>query len=469
MNTRDFFNSVLIKVKEVSIEGLFIAYGLRYEVSNKAYYYTDCPLHNGDIEDKNSTIHIRHNKFRCYSCQDRALSPINLIMEMYNFKFIDAVMDIALKTDIIKQYEHDNYYAALNKNIPLPSDVKVNALSQKVKKQAVPVKTIASEDTLNKVYNVFMKGCSLAGGSKLNNEHLNYLKDRGLNDEDIKHGNYFTIPPQAIMNNLAQELKKEYNLDENVLENVPGFYKDKNQKYTFKYNNAIGIPIFNAKGFCGGIQIRLNKEIVYTKKNGKEVKIRYIWFSSDEVPEGCSLGVGPGTPVGVIYPKTEESTWSKNIFITEGYFKAQQLSKFTNAIVIYVQGVGNWRDSIDEIKYITSKYTSIKRLFICYDADIAYKPQVNNHASNMSSALTEEFPDMELFYCLWNPDDGKGIDDLIFNNKTNTIKLVKKAIYDNLYKMVIKNTRDLGFDFDKLDDRIKLQIFMECIYNRAKK
>lgn len=469
MKTRDFFNSVLAKVKEVSIEGLFIAYGLHYEVSNKSYYYTECPLHNGSVEDKDSTIHIRHNKFRCYSCIDRALSPINLIMEMYNLEFIDAVMNIALQTDIIKQYEYDNYYNALNKKTPLASDLKVNSLNQKVKKQAIPIKPIANDDTLNKVYNIFRRGCSLAGGSVLSTEHLNYLKNRGLSDEDIIDGKFFTIPPQAIMKNLVQTLKEEYNLDENILDNVPGFYNDKNQKYTFKYYNAIGIPIFNAENLCKGIQIRLNKEIVYTKRNGKNSKLRYIWFSSDDVPEGCSVGVGPGTPVGVVYPKTEESTWSKNIFITEGYFKAQQLSKFTNAIVIYVQGVGNWRDSIDEIKFITSKYSSIKRIFICYDADIAYKPQVNNHASNMSSALIEEFSNMEIFYCLWNPNDGKGIDDLIFNKKTNTIKLVKKAIYDNLYKMVLKNTKDLGFDFNELEDKVKLQIFMECIYNRAKK
>jgi len=469
MNTRDFFSSVLAKVKEVSIEGLFIAYGLHYEVSNKSYYYTDCPLHNGSADDKDATIHIRHNKFRCYSCMDRALSPINLIMEMYHLEFIDAVMNIALTTNIIQQYEYDNYYDALNKKTPLPSDLKVNSLNQKVKKQAIPAKPIADDTTLDKVYNTFIKGYSLAGGSVLNTEHLNYLKSRGLSNEDITEGKFFTIPAQSITNHLIDSLKKEYHVDDNVLDNIPGFYKDKNNKYTFKYFNAIGIPIFNAAKLCKGIQIRLNKEIVYTKKNGKTSTLRYVWFSSEEVPEGCSIGVGPGTPVGVVYPTTDESTWSKNIFITEGYFKAQQLAKFTNAIVIYVQGVGNWRDSIDEIKYITSHYPSIKRIFICYDADIAYKPQVNNHASNMSSALTEAFSDMELFYCLWNPDDGKGIDDLIFNKKTDTIKLVKKAIYDNLYKMVIKNTKDLGFDFNKLDDTVKLQIFMECIYNRAKK
>lgn len=470
MNTKKFFEETLDKVKNLGIDSVFSAYGFAYKSSNRIYYHASCPFHNGNVEDKDASIHLGYNTFKCFFCeQDEALSPINLIMLKTGYNFVDTVMDIALRTNSISTKEYDDYYKYSKKKKPLSQNIQITPLSEPIQRRRIILKPRADVDTLNKVYSIFIQGNSLNGGNILSAEHLEYLKGRGLTEEDIVEGKYFTIPSQNIMNSLISNINNLYDLNENVLENIPGFYKDKNGKFTFKYYNAIGIPIFDANKNCKGVQLRLNKEIHYTKKNGKPSTLRYIWLSSDDVPEGCQSGLGPGTPVGVIYPKTDKSTWSKNIFITEGFFKAQQLSKFTNAIVLSVQGVGNWRDSIDEIKTILSEFTDLKRLFICYDADIAYKPQVNNHASNMASCLSEEFSNIEIFYCLWDPTNGKGIDDLIFNNGTNSIKLVKKSIYDNLYKMVIRNTSNMGFKFEDLDDDVKLQIFIECIYNRAKK
>lgn len=468
MNTKEFFEYVVEKVREIGIVSLFSLYGFSYQNTSKSYKYVDCPFHGGSMQDKDANIHERHNGFICYQCNVKPLSPIGYIMELRGLDFKSAVFDIAIKSGIVSSSDVDEYYEAFELKRPLPKETYKIKLPEELKRDTAEPNPVAPDHLLDKVYRIFRQGNSLLkGGSKLSKEHRKYLIDRKLSEEDIEDGKYFTLPALYIVNAIIQILKVKYNLGEEALEYIPGFYRDKNGKITFKYYDSIGMPIINARKVCKGIQIRLNKEIIYEKKNGKVGRLRYIWLSSDDIPEGCSCGAGPGTPVDVTYPKTDKSTWSKNLFITEGKFKAQQLSKFTNAIVISVQGVGNWRDVISEIRDIQLITNNlIEKLFICYDADIAYKSQVNMHASNMSNALQEEFPSMPLFYCLWNPDDGKGIDDLIFNEKTNTIKLVQKNVYSKLYSLIIKNVKEEGFNFDELSDEVKSKIFIECIYNR---
>lgn len=468
MTPREFFDFILNQVKELSIFFIFDRYGFYYEPTSRIYKYVDCPFCGATTKDKKSNIHGRHNGFICYKCTEEPLSHISFIMKRFNLDFKSAVFDIAITVGITTSIEVDEYYKAIESKRELRKKDFVYQIPENCKVSEIEAKPIASDDVLDKVFRIFRQGNSLLiGGEKLSKEHLNYLKGRNLSDEDIKNGKYFTIPSNKITPAIIQVLKKKYNIDEDVLENVPGFYRNSDEKITFKYYDAIGIPIINARMMCKGIQIRLNKEIVYTKSSGKTAKLRYIWLSSEDTPDGCSNGVGPGAPIDVTYPDTPRDTWSKNIFITEGKFKAQQLSKFTNAIVISVQGVGNWREIIKEIidiQILTNNL--IERIFVAYDADIAYKPQVNMHATNMSNSLVEEFPNLPVFYCIWNPDNGKGIDDLIFNNKTNTIKTVQKKIYDKLYSLIVKNFNELDIDFNKLEDEVKLKIFLDCIYSR---
>lgn len=468
MKPKDFFELIMNQVKELSIFYVFEKYGFYYEQSSRIYKFVDCPFCGSTSRDKKANIHGKHNRFICYKCTEEPLSHISFIMQRYNLNFKDAIFDIAITTGITTSTEVDDYYKAIKSKREVKKTNYISKLPENSRVAEIPVNPIADDDILDKVFRIFRQGNSLIKGeNKLSDEHIAYLKGRNLSDEDIDAGRYFTLPSTKITPAIIQVLKKKYNLDDNILESIPGFYRQADGKITFKYYDAIGIPIINARSMCKGIQIRLNKEIVYKKSNGKTARLRYIWLSSDDIPEGCTGGVGPGAPIDVTYPNTPRKSWSKNLFITEGKFKAQQLSKFTNAIVISVQGVGNWREiskEIKDIQFLTDNL--IERIFVTYDADIAYKPQVNMHASNMSNTLADEFPNLPIFYCIWKPEDGKGIDDLIFNDKTSTIKFIRKNVYDKLYSLLVDNVKEFDLDFDNLDDDVKLEIFLECIYSR---
>lgn len=466
LSPKEFFESLIKEVKEDSILDIFDEYGYGYTRSNRNIHYADCLVCDAKKEDKKANISTKFNGFKCYSC-DTILSNIDCVMKKENLSFKQAILNIVERRQLPGYEKLDDYREALKCN-ETTKVIEVSEPVKKIEKPLVPQKEIAPDDILDKVLKVYCQGYSLAKGrDKLSKEHLDYLKNRNLDDSDIEEGGYFTLPKSNMAAYVIKKLKQEYNIDEESLENVPGFYRNASGKITFKYFNAIGMPIINAKRMYKGVHIRLNKEFEFENSKGKIKKLRYIWLSSDEVPDGCSGGVGPGAPIDVTYPKTDKSTWSKNLFITEGKFKAQQLSKATNAIVLSVQGVANWKDALTEIEDIQSITNNlITRIFVAYDADIAYKEQVNLNAYNMSNALTEKFPSIPLLYCIWNPDDGKGIDDLIFNGKLSTVKTVKKKVYDTLYSLIIQNIKEQKLEYADLPDEVKLKMFLECIYNR---
>lgn len=465
VSPREFFKGLMEKAKEDSILDIYKAYGWQVGNCKGHRYYVECINCKAPIEDKKANISTKHNGLKCYGCGAQ-LSNIDCVMAKRNLNFKNAILDIA-EVRRLDGYEKIPEYNRVTKNNS-GETITVSAPIERVELPVVPEKKIASNDILDKVLKEYCRGYSIIEGrTKLSKEHLDYLKNRNLDEEDIKEGGYFTLPNSNMVAYIIKSLKEKYNIDESSLENIPGFYRNSSGKITFKHYSAIGIPIINAKRLYKGVQIRLNKEIFYTTSKGKVKKLRYIWLSSDDIPEGCTGGVGPGTPVDVTYPRTDKTTWSKNLFITEGKFKAQQLSKATNAIVLSVQGVANWKDIIEEIEEIQkSNDNLISRIFVTYDADIAYKEQVNMNANNMSNSLEEKFPSIPVLYCIWNPNDGKGIDDLIFNNKLSTVKTVKKKVYDTLYNLIQKNIKEQKIDYATLPDEVKLKIFIECIYNR---
>lgn len=465
MSPKEFFNKLIEEARADSIVEIFNEYGIDYDSSKGHRHSVECLSCKSPKQDKKSNISTKYNGLKCYGC-GCTLSVIDCVMLARNLNFKDAVLDIVERRQL-EGYEAVPTYRKITGHSDREVMV-VSAPAKKVERPKVPEKIIADDYILDKVLREYCKGYSiLEGREKLSKEHLSYLLNRNLTEEDIEDGGYFTLPKPYVSAYIVQALKNKYNIEDSSLENIPGFYRNSSGKITVKHYSAIGIPIINAKGLYKGVQIRLNKEFVQTTSKGKVKKLRYIWLSSDEIPKGATGGVGPGAPVDVTYPKTDKSTWSKNLFITEGKFKAQQLSKATNAIVLSVQGVSNWKNIPEEIEEIQKNNDNlITRIFITYDADISYKEQVNMNATNMSNSLQEKFPSIPILYCIWDPNDGKGIDDLIFNNKLSTVKTVKKKIYDTLYTLIQKNIKEQNLDYDNLPDEAKLSIFLKCIYNR---
>ena len=118
-------------------------------------------------------------------------------------------------------------------------------------------------------------------------------------------------------------------------------------------------------------------------------------------------------------------------------------------------------DSIQKTKSI-----KFKRVFVCYDGDLAFNPQVNRQAQMMSDKILESFPDLEIYYSLWDTKFGKGIDDVIYNKNIDKIKFIDKNSLDSMYSELIKSLESLGFTFEELSEEDRAKLFIKEIYNK---
>lgn len=331
----------------------------------------------------------------------------------------------------------------------------------------------------NAIYNIFSKGYSLTGRNQISNTDKQYLINRQFSEEDIKQLGAFTMPSPSLTSSIIKAIKTSPEIRklndevlkleniEDILIGIPGFYKS-NNNFTFKRNSGIGFPIRNAFGAIEAIQIRLSKEIIIIdEEDGTEKKLRYLWFSSSD--DELEFGSSCGSPIDVIYPPNRENL-SPNIFITEGKLKAYVLAKKTNSIVLSIQGVHNWsgiEDTLRDVQQVLGKEKK-PTIFITYDGDMAHNTHVANAARKMSDAIKEAFPELSQFYCLWSPQYGKGIDDVIQANNTDKIKFVKKGIYETAYDKFIKKLESNNILYSKLVEEERERLYIERIYKKIR-
>lgn len=197
---------------------------------------------------------------------------------------------------------------------------------------------------------------------------------------------------------------------------MPGFYKETGSSLpTYAvYGGGIGIFIRNARGNVVGVQIR--KDI---KKEGEQ---RYVWFSSSFAKSSKYFtgGAAAGSPQDILYPQKKKTV--PCFCIAEGKFKTEILSRKGN-VAMSVQGVGNFSGCEREIKEAEKRMKhKFRTFYVYYDADMFRNMAVYAQAVKLGLYLMEKFPDAEVKYGVWDDADGKGIDDLYFAGKTDSIK-----------------------------------------------
>lgn len=457
-----------------------------------------CPFHN-DHTPNNFKINRITNTYTCFACGEHG-NAITFIMDYDNLSFPDAVIQIALELGLISQDSITTIVKNQIREYHQKHEICKEDISQK-----------ANAEILDKVYRIFMKGNSLIGKEKLSEIHLEKLKnERCLDLIDIDKTGYFTFPQTTIMRTFLKELMKE-GLDVDILKTIPGFYYDiKKDSYTFsklKNTTGIGIPILDVENRVVGIQIR-------TDDDG-----RYQWFSSSFTSnprvKNCINGTSPGTPISVFYPQELKCC---TIFITEGHFKAKKITQEFGAIAISVQGVNNWKDIPNAVNFLKSKYTYLNYIMIAFDADMARKESVLQPALKMGITLTnieiskemdsnlhnilhignksekrnasiyekeaEEISeklknsksDFTIYYCLWNEQFGKGIDDLL--NAGNRFALRKMELRDfwnasyqylkdiDLEKFKIKKETQQTYRQIEINDERKFEFFKKDVLSK---
>lgn len=214
---------------------------------------------------------------------------------------------------------------------------------------------LASVDQRDVTYKAFLKLLTLAS------VHEENLKNRGLNDEQIKKYGFKSVPALGKFT-IPDILSKEGV----TLLGVPLFYKE-NGKIAVNLGNKSGfyIPVKNLYGQILGLQVRL--DVV------KEKGCRYIWvaswFDNYLMEKGSSLsGVPKFHHVGF-----ESGLREKHIpalAITEGPLKADiayELLRYKMPIIALC-GLGNQMGLYKEIEMLQKEY-GLKKVIDLTDQD----------------------------------------------------------------------------------------------------
>ena len=452
-------------VKNLDIQTVIELYGARTRSSGSTTNVL-CDFHTG-AKFSHASINRNKNRFNCYLCKI-SYSAIDYVMNLKNIEFKMAALDIAITTNLISKEEALTYCSEKEKVQFLNTKINPRKIIVPQRKDNSDQTDRASKEIIDKVFKTFSKSYELNNGSRLTKHDKEYLLSRNLSEQDIDRIGFFSLPTKNIMPYLKKYLKDVYGYEESILKGVPGFFKDDKGNYTFKQHRGIGIPILSSDGSIAGIQIRLSKKLILKiDDEGSTKELRYLWFSSATLPKGCCDGVCSGAPIDVLYPNVPDFEISTDLFISEGKMKTIVISNYAKATALSVQGVGNWNgiesviDSIQKTKSI-----KFKRVFVCYDGDLAFNPQVNRQAQMMSDKILESFPDLEIYYSLWDTKFGKGIDDVIYNKNIDKIKFIDKNSLDSMYSELIKSLESRGFTFEELSEEDRAKLFIKEIYNK---
>lgn len=367
-----------------------------------------CPFH----DDKNvGSFQISEGKgiWKCFSCGESG-DAISFVRKFDGISRREAILKVAAEFKMItpKEYEELSQKKFVGKTY--------NFVHKGISTKEAELQ---DEETIDLVYRLFMKGNEYLGEKVLSDEHREYLNSRGIFEEEIEKYHYFTIPQKSIMRPFLRKLSS-YGLIGEDLIGVPGFYRSvKSNWITFTQTQGIGIPIINEKGLIQGIQIRKDKV------RGKAS--RYVWFSSSFTTEPENTGIkadgcGPGAPLDVIIP---DKILKDGLIVTEGHFKAVRFCEKYGTCGVSVQGVGNFEGIENTLNALTSKYPRLKNVIIAYDADMVHNPGVKNHLCNLMDVIRNN-TGLKIFIARWDEEIGKGIDDVIDNDKQKEIRYLTR-------------------------------------------
>lgn len=370
------------------------------------------------------------NGFRCYRCHPEKINIFNYYMLKFNVGFFEAEISLARDFGFIDSEVAEKILNKTSKGNSVfvnKSVVESRPVIEDIE-ESVPLQ---SPEVISNVYD------SISKLSPLKKEQYKYLRDiRNLSIDRIV-ADYFNMPYMygdagyKFMDKLLQYLSKKFGYKESDLIGIPGFYMDENNRVVFIKRKGIGMKARNASKFVNGIQIRNYDSIkedgnLYIKNN----KYKYLWVSSRDLEKGCPAGAS----IDVIFPNGEMHT---SLFITEGKFKSEVISKRFISPVISVQGVSQWRSVLEpEIKYVDENIRKVKSIFVCYDADMGTNLRVYAEFKSMTETVLTKYS-ANVKMAVWDERFGKGLDDVILAGNTDKIKKIYYKDYCDKYEIFI--------------------------------
>jgi len=463
MDKKQFLEQMIESVRQLSISSILSS---RMELKRSGRHQLGlCPFHN-DNKIGSFVVTDSTGIFKCFSC-DAGGDAIKYVSLLEGKDYVQSAFDVALEFGVINAFEYEEYYGRRRYSFDQISQIEKRYLEIDRKRLE---NDIAEDLVLDKVFRLFISSVATKknGNQILSDEHKEHLKkERGLTDEEIREGLYFSFPTRYIQMPFTKELENRFKNGVEILSKVPGFYYEKeNKRFTFVRHKGIGIGIKNAKGQVVGIQIRHDEKV--------ENRSRYLWFSSSfaSSDDKLSYGTSSGSPVDVVYPKEIKN---RTVIITEGRFKAQILARETGSIVLSVQGVTTWRGILKAMKELPesalakerypSGYT-IQTVLVAFDADMSFNIQVFGQAKKMTDKIEEAgYP---IYYLNWDESKGKGIDDIYLNGEQKGIFRYEKDEWDIRYEKMLETMVDeTGIELKNMPQST-IRIYFERFFSDIK-
>ena len=420
---------------------------------------------------------LRSKRCDCYKCS-RSYNVFTYYEEKFGGDFFAAKISLARDFGIMPADKAEEILEKRRKEgklVPSFSEKKivdqemVKRLNKQDKWNEAERQT---EDVIDNVYTAMSRVSML---TEAQYKHL--LTARNLTIDRIAK-DYFRMPKTYInkvreefMDTLVKDINKHYGYTVDTLIGVPGFYRDeKSKKVTMvPVSGGIAIKSRTANGKISGFQTRnysyINADngsydIVVDEKvedeDKKKKNNKYSWFSSPRRNEGVSSR----TCVDVLFPPNKKMR--RQLYITEGKFKAEAIVKAYLSPVISLPGVTQWKGVLDpQISYIQKNILEIKDIFICFDADIGVNLRVYNAFAGMAEEVLKNHKELNVFVLVWDERFGKGMDDAINANNDNKVKRVRIGEYLDEYKKFIEELEgkyDInGFDiyYRKTKEKVK--------------
>lgn len=277
-------------------------------------------------------------------------------------------------------------------------------------KRKIILKKIQEEENLapieirDAVYNAFLSALPLYA------RHRDVLHRRGLIDEVIMKNNYKSTLRSDSTEGICRNLLKEGY----PLKGIPGFYV-KDGKWTCMTLPGYFVPVRDIKGRIQGMQIRVDENVL---KRNPDLR-KYLWLSSAGKPEGTTSG----PPAHVAVPGKPVS--SNIVYITEGPLKADIAAMFLEVPFIGIAGVSTYRQAVETAVKMGAKITPV-----LFDMDKIENEKVLEFQELLIQDLRKR--KINAFAIDWNPQLGKGIDDVLLTHQEQFKEFIREKMNKQL-------------------------------------
>ena len=384
-------------------EDVLMLLGIRYNPA-KAENVVDCPFCGG----KRFGINIKKGTGHCFQCAQSADSA----------SYYAAVTGLSLNEARNQIREKLNL---TNASIGLLPERKVYKEPEQ--------EEIAPVEVRDATYRAFLRELVL------NQKNFDHLLARGFSAIDIEAKGYKTYPSASEIS--FEDLCRRLQSKGCRLEGVPGFFKNKNNEWTFpRYTQGIIIPQINVHNQIEGFQIRKDDDL--RRENDGELEAKCVWFSSNGKWHGAAAKTSVHIATDFFFNKDkgqyEPILHGNTVTLTEGGMKADLVNALLDSKVSVISVPG-----VNAIKALSStlndlKGYGLKKVNIAFDMDYLTNPNVKNAMKKVEEIIKDagleqenimnwQFKQVsssgEEFYL-------KGIDDFLAYAYKKVVPVVKK-------------------------------------------